>query len=305
MLVLDAGNALFKTTFAGGDPQEKARAQLLLEEMDALGTTAMAVGARDLILGADFLRAFQKKGKMKLLSANLVDGAGKRLFDASTVVSVGGVKFGIVGVSPSGPVPRQDGLTGQPALPAVLAEARRLREKDKVDVVVVLAALPSLEASTLSLQSGKALDLILQSHDGRVSTLAQRDDYALFMTAGDRGRQLARAQLTVQGPRGPFVDLSQQDRAQQSLKIVEDNLAQARKSLAAARDASVQATWRETIAGLEQRKKELGPMSVPGGAKAGERAIRFSYVPLGSDIPDDPDIKARVERIEPPGSASH
>ena len=78
MVVLDAGNALFKEAKPGALPNERARAELLLEQMDALGTSAMAVGARDLTLGVDFLKKATKKSKMKLLSANLVDAAGDR-----------------------------------------------------------------------------------------------------------------------------------------------------------------------------------------------------------------------------------
>ena len=51
MLVLDAGNVLFQSALAGDVPRQKARALFLLEQMDALGTRAMAVGARDLTLG--------------------------------------------------------------------------------------------------------------------------------------------------------------------------------------------------------------------------------------------------------------
>nr|WP_095983054.1 5'-nucleotidase [Melittangium boletus] len=308
MLVLDAGNALFKNATPGTDPQEKARALLLLEQMEALGTSAMAVGERDLSLGTDFLLQAHKQapkgGKMKLLSANLVDASGARLFDASTVVSVGGVKFGLVGVSPEGPVFRQPGVVGRPPVPAALAEARRLREKEKVDVVVVLAAIPAVEASKLSLQGGQAMEFILQSHDRRASTLAQRDDYAFVMSAGERGRQVAQVVLSVAGHKGPFSDLSAVERAQQSLKVIEQNLQQAKQSLAAAKDESVRGTWKETIAGLEARKKELAAFQGPSG-KGSERTLRFSYVALGSDVPDDPELKQRVERIEPPGSASH
>jgi 2',3'-cyclic-nucleotide 2'-phosphodiesterase (5'-nucleotidase family) len=275
---------------------------LLLEQMDALGTTAMAVGARDLTLGTDFLSQTVKGRKLKLLSANLVDAKGKPLFAASTVVTVGGVKFGVVGVSPAGPVPTAKGVEGGPPLPAALAESRRLREKEKVDVVVVLAALPLAEANTLSVQVGNTVDFILQSHEGRQS-MPQRNDSAVLAGAGDRGRQVARLELSLEG-KGPFLDLSASERAQQSLKIIEENLQQARRSLAAARDETVQATWRETITSLETRRQQLS-LEVGTSGKAGGRSFRFSSLQLGSGVEDDADMKQRVERIEPAGSASH
>ncbi|HYO54953.1 hypothetical protein [Archangium sp.] len=52
----------------------------------------MAVGKRDLSQGLPYLqKATRARKKMKLLSANLVDKAGKALFAASLVVEAGGL----------------------------------------------------------------------------------------------------------------------------------------------------------------------------------------------------------------------
>ncbi|PTL78749.1 5'-nucleotidase [Vitiosangium sp. GDMCC 1.1324] len=303
VLVLDAGNALFKLPTPGGDPKEKERAGLLLEQMDALGTTAMAVGARDLTLGTDFLVKGTKDRKMKLLSANLVDAGGKLLFPASTVVTVGGVKFGLVGLSPEGPVATQKGLMGKPPLPAALAESRRLRAKDKVDVVVVLAAVPYLEAVRLSTEAGNAVDFIIQSNDSRTLGVAQREDFAVLVAGGERGRQLGRLELAVDGT-GPFVDLDEVTRAQQNLNILDTNLQQAKQSLAAAKDERTRKMWQETIDSFETRRKGLVTQTEASKQGVG-RTLRLSYLMLGTGFTDDPALKQRVERIQPPGSASH
>ncbi|HYO56692.1 5'-nucleotidase [Archangium sp.] len=303
MLVLDAGNALFKSPTPGGDPKEKERAGLLLEQMDALGTTAMAVGARDLTLGTDCLARATKGRTMKLLSANLVDAAGKPLFPASTVATGGGVKFGLVGLSPEGPVTPQKGVVGSPPVPAALAESRRLREKEKVDVVVVLAAVPYQDAVKLSQEVGNAVDFILHSHEGRGQGVAQRNDFASLVPTGERGRQVGRLELSVEG-KGPFVDLSEEERARQQLKILDTHLQQARQSLAAAKDEKVRKTWEETIASFEARRKALELQVEPGKQGLG-RTHRLSYIQLGSNVADDSAVKQLVERIEPPGSASH
>jgi 2',3'-cyclic-nucleotide 2'-phosphodiesterase (5'-nucleotidase family) len=302
VLVLDSGNALFKTPMPG-EPKEKERATLLLEQMDALGTTAMAVGMRDLTLGLDFLTRGTKGRKMKLLSANLVDAGGKPLFPASTVVTVGGVKFGLVGLSPEGPVANQQSVVGRPPVPAGVAEARRLRQKEKVDVVVVLAAVPYLEAVKLSREAGDSVDFILQSHESRGAAMAQRNDFASLIPSGERGRQLARLELSVDGP-GPFADLDEATRAEQNLKILETNLQQARQSLAAAKDEQVRKTWQSTIDNFETRRKGL-VIQTQASKQGFKRTHRLSYILLGGDFVDDPELKQRVERIQPPGSASH
>ncbi len=202
VLVLDSGNALFKFPQSTGDPTEKPRAELLLKQMDAMGTSVMAVGARDLTLGLDYLKSGAKGLKMKLLSANLVDKAGKPVFPASTVLTSGGLKVGVVGASPEGPLP---GADGQPMAPAVLAEAKRLREKDKVDVVVVLAAAPYGVVRKFA-EAAEGVDFVIQSHEGRGAGVAYRDGLATLVPSGERGRQLARLELSVDGP-GQFRDL--------------------------------------------------------------------------------------------------
>lgn len=302
VLLVDSGNALFKGPMPG-EPKEKERASLILEQMEALGTTAMAVGLRDLTLGVDFLTRGAKGRKMKLLSANLVDAGGKPLFPASTVTTVGGLKFGLVGLSPEGRFANAKGVVGKPPIPAAIAEARRLRQKEKVDVVVVLAAIPYMEAIKLSQEAGDSMDFILQSQESRSPGIAQRNDFASLVPSGERGRHLARLELSVNGP-GAFADLDEATRAEQNLRIIDTNLQQARQSLAVARDAQTRKTWQETIQNFEARRKGL-LAQVEGGKQGFKRTHRLSYVLLGSELEEDPELKQRVERIEPRGSASH
>ncbi|MDC0709303.1 5'-nucleotidase [Stigmatella sp. ncwal1] len=297
MLVLDAGNALFKSPVSSGDPGEKVRAELLLEQMDAMGTAAMAVGANDLSLGVELLRKKAQGTKMKLLSANLTSKEGKPLFPASTVVSVGGLKVGVIGASPEGDL---QAAQGKPVLPAVRAEAKLLREKDKVDVVVVLAAVPYAVSRQLA-QQGEGLDFVVQSHDVRGPGIAQREGLATLIPPGGRGRQLARLELSVDGA-GPFVDASIVQRDQESLKMIEANLTRTRERLAATKDETARKALEETIATFETRRTSL-QQSVKDGATGARRTHLLSYKQLGTDVPSDPAVQKLVERIEPPGSA--
>lgn len=297
MLVLDAGNALFKGTQRGFEPTERARAELLLTQMDAMGTVAMAVGARDLTLGVDFLKARTKKAKMKLLSANLVDANGARLFPASTVVTVGGVKFGIIGLSPPDEVP---GVRVQPALPAAAAEAKHLRTKEKVDVVVVLAAIPYTEALRLAEQT-EGVDFVAQTGDNRGVGMAQRHAFATLIPTGTRGRQLARLELTVNGA-GPFKDLSEVSRAEQSLKVLDANIARTKERLAATQDAAMKQALQTSLDNFQARRAAL--LKTKGeGATGFARAHLLSYIHLVSEVGSDEALQKLVERIEPPGSA--
>lgn len=299
MLVLDAGNALFKSPQPGYDPKEKARAELLLEQMDAMGTVAMAVGARDLTLGVDFLKERAKKGKMALLSANLVDAQGAPLFPASRVTTVGGVKVGLIGLSPPGAV---KGAEVRPALPAAQAEARRLREKEKVDVVLVLAAIPYVDALRLG-QEVEGVDFVAQSHDNRGVGMAQRNGFATLVPPGERGRQLAKLELTLNGA-GPFTDLTEATRARESLKVVEANVTRTKERLAATEDATAKQALQSALESFQARRAAL--LKTAGkGATGFPRTHQLSYIALGGDVASDEALQKVVERIEPPGSAGH
>ncbi|AKQ64823.1 5'-nucleotidase [Myxococcus hansupus] len=312
MLVLDAGNALFKSRDSASAPDARARAELVLAQMEAQGTAAMAVGTRDLGLGVEFLQAQTRKAKLKLLSANLVDGQGKRVFPASLVTKLKGVTVGVVGVSPETPKPvpvgipakgsPQELVQGLPGDPAVAAEVQRLRKEAGVDVVVVLAAVSYDEALRLADQV-EGVDFVVQSNDGRPPGYAQSQGQATVIPPGDRGRQLAKLVLQVAG-KGRFEDAAEQDRMRQSLRLLDDNIVRAKQRLAGTQDAAQKAALEKSVASLEARQAALRK-TLEGGATPAGRTHLLSYIQLGSDVPADPGVQKRVERVEPPGSAAH
>jgi 2',3'-cyclic-nucleotide 2'-phosphodiesterase (5'-nucleotidase family) len=305
LVLMDAGNALFPEPTRQTEPRVQRKAELVLEQMEAQGTVAMAVGARDLSLGLDWLRKATQgpKKKMKLLSANLVDKAGKAPFAASLVVEAGGLKVGVVGVSPEGPVAGEPGLTGRPPKEAALAEARKLRKGRKVDVVVVLAAVPYQEAVKTALLAEDAVDFVVQSNDARgIGIGALVGSHAAVFPSGERGKQLTRLELSVDGP-GPSVDLGTATRARQQLVVVESNLLKAHERLASAQDEKTRGELTQTIVELEGRMRQL-ESELEVKAPQGGRAHQLSYITLGLAVADDPVLKQRVEELQPSGTAA-
>jgi 2',3'-cyclic-nucleotide 2'-phosphodiesterase (5'-nucleotidase family) len=183
-------------------------------------------------------------------------------------------------------------------LPAVLAEAKRLREKEKVDVVVVLAAVP-YELGRRLAQQGEGVDFVLQSHEGRPPGIAAKDGLATLVPPGERGRQLARLELSVNGP-GTFVDLATAGKAEQSLKNIEANLARAKQRLATTQDAAAKKALEETVATFETRRAALQKQA-KADATGTTRTHLLSYLQLGTDVASDPTIQKLVEKLEPPG----
>jgi 2',3'-cyclic-nucleotide 2'-phosphodiesterase (5'-nucleotidase family) len=305
VVLLDAGNALFRKPVRQDEPLVRQRAELVLEQMEALGTAAMAVGERDLSQGLAWLQKATRgpKKRLKLLSANLVDKAGKAPFAASTVVEAGGLKVGVVGISPEGALAGEPALKGRPPRDAALAEARKLRQARKVDVVVVLAAVPYQEAVKLALLAGDAVDFVVQSHENKgIGIGALVGSHTAVFPAGELGRQLTRLELSVDGP-GPSKDLGSASRARQQMRVVEDNLLKAHARLAGATDEATRADLGRTIVELEGRLRQL-ETEVEVKPPAGGRAHQLSYLTLGLAVADDPAVKQRVEQLEPPGAAT-
>jgi 2',3'-cyclic-nucleotide 2'-phosphodiesterase (5'-nucleotidase family) len=301
VLLVEAGNALFRRPVPTAMPPDLARARLILDAMGELRTAAMAVGARDLSGGVDFLRKEAARVGVPLLSANLVGPDGKALFPASTMVMEGGVRVGLVGLSPEGPVPAAPGVVGRPAVAAALAEARRLR--GRVDVVAVLAAVPQDQAYALLEKVGPHVDFVLQSHEGRGAGAARGQGAAFLVPTGERGKQVGALELTLAG-KGAFVDLEEGRRAQDALSMLDGNLGRARERLAGPVDEDTRKALQQAVRSMEARRKELA-RTAAGAAGSPARSFALRFVTLGMDVPPDAAWERRVRVLEPTGFSSH
>lgn len=288
VLLLDAGNALFKET--ASDEASKEKARFILETMGELQTAAMAAGPRDLSAGPDFLKSTAKKANVKVLSANLTRN-GKKLFEPSTVLTQGALRIGVVGVGPElASLEGHPGVVGTPPIPAAIAEARKLT--GKVDLVIVLAALPLEQVLQLSKEAGDSVDLIFHSGDSKRPTVPRRDYSSFLVSSGQRGQMVVSVALDLSGE-GPLVDGAELARAEQTLALLEQQLAEAR-----------QRDFQESLKGLEERKAQV-QASIEGLRGRKGRSLSLSTLPLGPGVADDAALKARVEKLEPPGSVAH
>jgi 2',3'-cyclic-nucleotide 2'-phosphodiesterase (5'-nucleotidase family) len=291
--LLDAGNALFKTS-APGDEQTRKRAEFILRSMGELGTSAMAVGSRDLAAGPEFLKKAAARARVQLLSANLADSNGKLLFTAATKLTVAGVRVGLFGISP---VQDADGVRGRPPVQAALAEARKLR--GKVDLVIALAAVPYADALQLSKEAGSAVDFILQSHESRGTGIPQGDGRNFVIPTGERGRQLGRLELDLSGS-GRWVDAGQRARNEQLIKVLDVQIAEARKRFDSG-SPEVKQSLSQTMQSFQARRDSLAKEGA-SLAKA-PRSLKLDFLTLGSEYPDDQALKAQVAVLEPQPSA--
>jgi 2',3'-cyclic-nucleotide 2'-phosphodiesterase (5'-nucleotidase family) len=283
---------LFKASVSSDDVSRR-RAEFILRAMGQLRTAAMAVGARDLVAGPEFLKKTAARAKVHLLSANLVDGRGALLFDPSMRTSIAGLRVGVVGISP---LQSGERMRGTPPVQAALDEARKL--KGKVDLIIALAAVPYADALQLSKEGGDTIDLILQSHEGRGTGIPQRNGGAFVIPTGERGRQLARLELDLSSA-GPWVEVGQNERDQQLLNGLDAQIAATQKRLEAA-SPGAKNSLAQTLRNFQNRRETLAK-EVAGSSGKGGRLLRLDYLTLGADYPGDPALKAQIAVLEPEG----
>ena len=293
MVVVDSGNALWRNTGLV-TPADTERAAFILSAMGRIGTDAMAPGAKDLVQGPAWLKEQAEKAKVPVLSANLKGPDGKPVFPGSRVVTVGGAKVGIIGVSPVGSLAPARG-TIDPPVAAALAEAKKLRAQ-KVEVILVLAPLPYADSLQFAREVGEQVDVILQSHEGRGAASPQKvGDGSFVMPSGERGRMVG--VLTVDRGQGPLRDAGEAARDAQTLQMLEGQVKTVKQRLANAKDAETKKGLAASLQQFEQRKKDVAAR-VAQGKKAGGRKLAVEWWHLTSAYPSDKALEADVKRYD-------
>lgn len=299
MLPVDAGNALFAEV-APPDAGAKQRAELIVRAMAQMGVQVMGVGARDLSGGVEFLTTVAGRHRVTPLSANLYRGE-KRLFAASQVVELHGVKVGVIGASPPTEL-KVPGVTARPLRETVVAEARRLRPQ--VDLVVVLGAVPYADALQIATDAGEAVDLVLQNHEqrGMGPGVPIPMGKAFVVHTGERGRQVARIDLELSG-KGPLSDLNEAQRTRQSVQILDRQIAEVEKRIERATDPGMKKSYQATLESFRKRRADVAKAAEQ--KKPAGRTLALSYTTLGPELPGDPALAAEVSKLDPHSGHGH
>lgn len=303
-MVLDSGNALFRNA-GGASADDRRRAHFVLDVMGKLGTKAMAVGARDLSAGSRFLSGEGKSSGVKLLSANL-RRQGKPVFDAATMLKVGGLQVAVMGVSAPGPIaPNEPELAAEPTVASVREALGKLGKRD---LTVLLAATSWADAMQLAEAFKGKVDLVIQSGEFRGAIPPQRIEGSdtFVLASGQKGQSMGKLELAwgSKGP-GPVVDLSAIERDRKQLELVKSQLGSIEERLEANRDPTQQAAFEATVAQFRARVEELvTKVKSAEGARAG-RSLKLDWVVFSAEVKDDEALKAEVLKIEPTYAGSH
>lgn len=155
MILLGAGNHLSKTVKISKKHRDiyKAKADIILETLSKLHYHAINVGEYDLGFGIEYLKSKQRKLKLPFISANLANETGTLFFPPSKLVSIDGIKVGIVGIIKhrikKGKIPGGKSLTVFNPVKIVKVEAEKLKSRG-ASIIIVLTDMDDMKSRILT-----------------------------------------------------------------------------------------------------------------------------------------------------------
>ncbi|MGM0578448.1 MAG: hypothetical protein ACQEXJ_22180 [Myxococcota bacterium] len=196
-LVLDAGDLLYDGyTFEESQAERAlARAELIVEQFNRIGTDGIALGDRDVVLGLQTLEKLHRKADFPFLAANLVDrNTGEPIFDTHVIREIAGVKVGVFGVTTRS-AGRIRGQTSDPAwkIEDPVATARRevkALDEEGADLVIALAHLNDKVARRLA-EEVDGITAVLGGNQVRAVRHPETVDGTVFAHGFSKGKYLS------------------------------------------------------------------------------------------------------------------
>lgn len=304
---MDAGNLLLYRKHYRANVQadaavlkrRKARAEVIAQAYARLGAQAVAVGATDLVLGLPVLRDLVRKHRLPLLSANLQSVAGKRLFPAHKVVTVGGVKIGIFG------------LTGEKNIARVKIDTKRFKLADPVktaqaqvkalramgvQIVVALAAVGHQQGRQVA-EAARGIDFLFVSGTGRHGERASRVGTAWMMEMSREGKYIGHLSLYLRGQKMQFEDLSERFQLANRLQRIDKSIQSLEKRLQTFKGSNKDYMVRRMQNSKNSKERMMVQM-----AKANKLVPKGSFFtnvmqPVALTLKRDPIIKALINKV--------
>lgn len=288
VVAIDAGASLDVPRHDPNDrdlPQRRLKAELIVDALKLGGLDAMALGADDWGLGADWLRQMLVEKQAPVLAANLwCDGA--RPWPGSVVVERGGRRVGLVGVT----LGEVEGCEVRDPHTAMKEAAAALGE---VDLRVGLIPAVTDREVVAVVGSGLDLDLLFVAtgkHSG-----ARPDEHQGIWTygSGSRGKHLGVLRVEWEPGADRFVPVGHEEEAQRAVERVEGLIRQQEQRLAEAPEAQrarIESTLETYRAQLAEHRAALE------GAGASGHGLRNLEVPLHTTLPEHEATRAMVDR---------
>ena len=172
VLIVDSGDLFFeKEEIPVVRRSARLKAHLIGQIYGRIGSDAMNVGERDLVLGVDFLKELEKTLNLPFVSANLTDAKNRPLFKPYIVKKINGKTIGVFGLIGNtaemasnvkkmtrGAVVVQDSIKSAESVVKALA--------GKVDLIIALTH-EGVGRDWVMARRVPGIDLVIGGHDGQ------------------------------------------------------------------------------------------------------------------------------------------
>ncbi|MBC8132624.1 MAG: hypothetical protein H7X95_06555 [Deltaproteobacteria bacterium] len=240
VLIVDAGDMLLPAGFPGNDHNKtgnklkapdaseiERRAQLILSSYARMGVHAVLPAEGDLAIGPRKLLRLLKSLRVPAVASNLMDRAGRPIFERDRIVVVAGVPIGIFGVVQS--LSKHQDLWQkwqiQVADPTATARAEiaSLKARGAKMIVALLHLGPRGEAAQL-LRDAPGINWAVQGHSGAQLETPETVGGARLVEAMSMGKLAGRLDIhLVKGVDGDAATFADKGERAQVLTIIADH----------------------------------------------------------------------------------
>jgi len=265
--LLDAGDALSPSHVLTEEqrPRVVATAGFLVQQLAAQGLDALALGDRDLALGAETLKGLATSAPFPFVATNLVDAKGEPVFRPWVLIERGGLRvlvLGLVGQGAARMAERSLQQAGWRFDPTIDATKRALAAVSPApDLVIVLSQLNANEESELQAAVPQAR-VFLGGDSMAMSTEVASVGQGISASGGQKGKQLSFLTLTFADPRGA------------SAPLVDPGRTSAAEAKKASAERRIQTLERLIADAKAQESGTPTPSATPPGTDAGAPPVR-------------------------------
>jgi len=268
--------------------QREAKAELIMDAIAKIGIDAMTVGDAEFAFGKDFLLANAQSRNLPYLCANLIDPiTGQRVFPATRLKDVGGIKVGIVGLTREGL--KAEGLQVLPSIPAAKEAVAELKAQG-ASLLVALSNQTTAVNEQLAREVPE-LDLIVVGSVRQKLDSPNQVGNALILEAGNRGKFVGILDMSLRaGVRG-WYDPGAAQRGEEKVVRFQERLASLEERITQTADGREKDRLQKQ---LEFYQSEL--QKARGGKVKGGQVNTFVHdqVALSRSVADDPSIHTLV-----------
>jgi 2',3'-cyclic-nucleotide 2'-phosphodiesterase (5'-nucleotidase family) len=295
-VVVDAGD-LFRPE--GTAAETDRQAHLLAAGLASAGLDAFSPGESDLAIGVPRLKKVTAAAKLPIISANLYDKDGARLFAPDRLVDAAGVRVGIFGVSapPTAEAAnrwRADGILARDPADAAREEVAALRARGAALVIALVHAGTPAENRRL-VAAIPGIDWAVLGHSALNLESPETVGTARLLEAQSEGKNVGRLDLHVVDGTRAFADRGERAELAGVLADHRRQLGEPDHGLGQLDPASLEAYYQQRRQNLEAAiARESAALARLPTTLTGSW-FENRIVPLDATIPDDPAVGKLVQ----------